>query len=44
VAEHILALAFGTERPDSVTLRIPDQATTSTTGRTPPVSGSGLAG
>jgi NAD(P)-dependent dehydrogenase (short-subunit alcohol dehydrogenase family) len=58
VAEHILALAFGTERPDSVTLRIPDQATAtapatvpvpvpasaSAAERTPPVSGSGLAG
>lgn len=37
VAEHILTLAFGSERPESVTLRIPDQPTTTT-------SGSGLAG
>jgi NAD(P)-dependent dehydrogenase (short-subunit alcohol dehydrogenase family) len=53
VAEHILALAFGNDPPDSVVLRIPDQATaratTTTTNsasstRTPPVSGSGLAG
>ena len=50
VAEHILALAFGTERPDSVTLRIPDQATATATASasssplTPPASGSGRAG
>jgi NAD(P)-dependent dehydrogenase (short-subunit alcohol dehydrogenase family) len=31
VGEHILGLAFGPERPESVTLRIPDQPTGSST-------------
>jgi NAD(P)-dependent dehydrogenase (short-subunit alcohol dehydrogenase family) len=38
VAEHILAIAFGTERPGSDTLRIPDQP------RAADASTSGLAG
>jgi NAD(P)-dependent dehydrogenase (short-subunit alcohol dehydrogenase family) len=42
VAEHLLAIAFGPERPESVTLRIPDQTQTASTSA---ASGApGLAG
>ncbi len=42
VAEHILAMAFGPERPDSGTLRIPDQPPTRTGSTSASVPG--LAG
>jgi hypothetical protein len=32
VAEHILTIAFGQERPEKVTLRIPDQAVSGLAG------------
>jgi hypothetical protein len=32
VAEHILAIAFGQDRPGAVTLRIPDQAVSGLAG------------
>jgi len=40
VAEHLLAIAFGPERPEAVTLRIPDQPRTGTSAAGAP----GLAG
>jgi benzil reductase ((S)-benzoin forming) len=36
VAEHILALAFGSKRPNSVTVRVPDQGVASPAGCSPP--------
>ncbi len=43
VAEHILALAFGNDRPESVVLRVPDQAGSSTSSTRPTTSPSGPA-
>jgi NAD(P)-dependent dehydrogenase (short-subunit alcohol dehydrogenase family) len=44
VAEHILVVAFGPERPESVTLRIPEQPQPPARTGSSPTSAPGLAG